>query len=248
MQTPYLNFGNFTVGIEKLPLLLYNINEITLRVITMNKTYIFDLDGTLINSLPTIAHYANSALEKYNFPVHSVEKYKEFIGDGAAMLVHRMLGENDNDENFRKVKAEYDRLYESDVLYLTEPYDGIVNLIKALKERGNKIAVLSNKPHNVTSVVVEKLFGEGTFDVCFGQREGVEKKPAPDGVYEICKLLNITTNEVIFIGDTNIDIKTGKNAGVRTIGVSWGFRVRAEIEEAGADYIVKSAEEILGIE
>lgn len=213
----------------------------------MIKTCIFDLDGTLINSLPAIAHFGNTALSAYGFPIHETEKYKYLVGDGAAVLVHRMLGEYDTDENYKKVKAEYDRLYESDVLYDTFPYDGIKELLSNLKQNGIKIAVLSNKPHNVTSMVVTKLFGENTFDICFGQRNNIPKKPAPDGALIICKELGCAKDEVIFIGDTNVDIRTGKNAGFTTIGVLWGFRDENELKEANADYIVSSTDKILDI-
>ncbi len=213
----------------------------------MIKLCIFDLDGTLVNSLPAISHYANSALCKYGFAPHAEDKYKQFVGDGAAVLVHRMLCENDNDENFAKVKAEYDRLYESDVLYATEPYSGIPTLLADLKKYGLTLAVLSNKPHNVVCMIIEKLFGNNTFDVCFGQRGGTAKKPAPDGVFEICAKVGVSAAETVFIGDTNVDIGTGKNAGTTTIGVLWGFRGKQELESAEADYIVSRADEITDI-
>lgn len=213
----------------------------------MIKLCIFDLDGTLVNSLPAISHYANSALEKYGFAPHIEDKYRQFVGDGAAVLVHRMLGENDNAENFAKVKAEYDRLYESDVLYLTEPYSGIPTLLENLKKQKIALAVLSNKPHNVVCMIIEKLFGKDVFDVCFGQRDGIAKKPAPDGVFEICAASGVSAAETAFIGDTSVDIETGKNSGAKTIGVLWGFRERAELENADADYIVLRAEQIFDI-
>lgn len=212
----------------------------------MIKLCIFDLDGTLVNSLPAISHYANTALAKNGFPAHSEDKYKTFVGDGAAKLVHRMLGENDTDENYKAVRADYDRLYEADVLYNTQPYDGICALLDKLKADNVKIAVLSNKPHNVTEMIVEKLFGN-RFDICFGQRDGIEKKPAPDGVFEICRIMNIKPCECVFVGDTNVDILTGKNAQVSTIGVLWGFRDRAELTTAEADRIVSDAGEIYDI-
>lgn len=212
----------------------------------MIKLCIFDLDGTLINSLPAIAHFANTALAKNGFPIHDEEKYKVFVGDGAAKLVHRMLGENDNDENYAIVKTDYDSLYEADVLYKTMPYDGITELLKKIKAYGVKIAVLSNKPHNVTKSVVEKLFGE-LFDICLGQRDGVAKKPSPDAVFEICEIMNIKPAECIFVGDTNVDVRTGKNADIPVIGVLWGFRDSEELTAAGADYIVSDVNEIYDI-
>lgn len=213
----------------------------------MIKTCIFDLDGTLINSMPAIMHYGNTALLHYGFPTHTQEKYRYFIGSGAAVLVHRMLGEYDTEENFKNVKAMYDRLYESDVTYNTLPYDGICELLSSLSDFGINTAVLSNKPHNVTTTVVEKLFGTNTFDICFGQRDGVPKKPSPDAALTIINKLNCRPDETLFIGDTDIDIKTGKNSGFITTGVLWGFRDKDELEKAGADFIINTPKDILNI-
>lgn len=213
----------------------------------MIKLCIFDLDGTLINSLPAISHFGNEALKRFGFATYEQEKYKHFVGDGAAVLIHRMLADNDTPENFKNVKTEYDRMYEADVLYSTLPYDGIPELLNSLRKNGIKTAVLSNKPHNVASEAVAQLFGDNAFDMVLGQREGIAKKPAPDGVFEILSCLNCTAEETLFIGDTNVDISTAKNAAILSVGVLWGFRDKEELQTAKADYIIDTPNEILSV-
>lgn len=207
---------------------------------------IFDLDGTLLNTLPTIAYYGNSALEKFGFPKIEEERYKALIGDGRDILIHRMLAEfgADTDENFQKVRAAYDNLYEADYLYLAKPYPYVEEMLGKLKESGIKLAVLSNKPDNVARPIVENTFGD-TFSEIWGKRDDFPTKPNPTAALEICRIMNEDVNNTVFIGDTAVDVKTGKNAGFYTIGVEWGFRDRKELEDAGADYIAKSALDIV---
>ena len=152
----------------------------------------------------------------------------------------------DTEENFENVGKAYDALYEADPLYETAPYDGVLDLLDTLKEKGFTLAVLSNKPDNVTQDVVRLFFGD-RFDIIAGQKKGVSPKPDPAGVYLIPDDLKMTADESYFIGDTYVDITTGKNAGIESIGVLWGFRDRDELEGAGADHIVSKAEEILEI-
>ncbi len=211
----------------------------------MIKLVIFDLDGTLLNTLPTIAYYGNKALGEYGLPPIKQERYKSLIGNGRDLLIHRMLGETGNDtpDLYEKVGAVYDRAYEADQLYLTEPYDNVEALLKMLNWNDVKLAVLSNKPDNVVKPIVEKMFG-GIFDEVWGKRADYLVKPAPDAAFEICRLLGVLPDETAFVGDTSVDIETGKNAGFRTVGVEWGFRDRVELEKAGADIIVKNAWEI----
>lgn len=212
------------------------------------KAYIFDLDGTLSDTLSSIAFYCNTALKKYDFSEIETEQYKYLVGNGRDKLIHRALRHNgaDTEENFKKVCTEYDRLYENDVICLAKPYDGITDMLTALKENGIKIAVLSNKPHNVTVKIVKILFGD-IFDAVYGYRENVALKPEPDGALLLAKELGITPSNCVFIGDTDNDILTGVNAGMKTIGVLWGFRNEQELRNAGADYIVNTASEITQI-
>ena len=215
----------------------------------MKKMYIFDLDGTLINSLPAIAHFANTALASIGLASIDNDTFRYYVGDGMDTLLHRCLGHYnaDNDENFTKIKAVYKAGYDNDVLYETYPYDGIKELLDALKQRGAKICVLSNKPDITAVKAVNILFGENYFDMVIGQKEDMKKKPAPDGVYFICEKTGISPRDTAFIGDTNVDIRTGKAAGTDTVGVLWGFRDRKELTDAGADKIVSYPPEILDL-
>ncbi|MBQ7793718.1 MAG: HAD family hydrolase [Clostridia bacterium] len=212
----------------------------------MKKLCIFDLDGTLLNTLPTIAYYGNNALEAYGLPPIELERYKILVGDGRDMLIHRMLKEYESDtlELYEKVGAVYDAAYEADYMFKTEPYDGIDELLAALSRQGIKLAVLSNKPHNVAKVIVEKIF-PNIFCEIWGKRPDYPTKPSPEAALEICSLAGTAADETVFIGDTSVDIITGKNAHFHTIGCEWGFRTKAELENAGADLIAKTPAEII---
>lgn len=215
----------------------------------MIKAVLFDLDGTLSDTIHTIAYYGNLALSTHGFSGIPTDTYKKLVGNGRDLLIHRMLEYHnaDTEENYIKVGKKYDDEYENDVMYLTKPYDGTPELLKDLKKDGIKCTVLSNKPHNVTQPVVELLFGKGILDICAGAKPGVPIKPAPDGALEIVKELGLSPEECIFVGDTYVDITTGKNAGMKTIGVLWGFRDEEELKNAGADYIVSHPSEIYDI-
>lgn len=212
------------------------------------KLCIFDLDGTLTNTIPAISHFGNTALAAFGFPPINPERYKILVGDGRDLLVHRMLAEHgaDTPENFDKVGKAYDAAYEADPLYETKPYDGIAELLKKLKQNGVKTAVLSNKPDNVATDVVRLFFGD-TFDIAHGQRKGIKTKPDAGAALEIAKTLGAEVTDTYFIGDTNVDIKTGQNAGMHTIGALWGFRTKAELEAAGADFLAAHPSEIADI-
>ncbi len=211
----------------------------------MDNLYIFDLDGTLLNTLPTIAHYGNSALEKFGFGGICEERYKTLVGNGRDVLIHRMLAEHgaDTAENFDRVGGVYDALYEADVMYLTRPYDGIPELLRDLKAAGVRLAVLSNKPDNVVNPIAKSVFG-GVFDIIRGKTPEFPTKPDPASALDICARLGCAPQRTTFVGDTSVDIKTGKNGGFYTVGVEWGFRGRDELTAAGADFIARSAEDI----
>lgn len=211
------------------------------------KAVIFDLDGTLADSLESIAYCTNRALAKYGFSPFAVERYRYFVGDGAAELIRRALisAGDAGLEYYDRVKAEYDILFAADCMYKVKPYEGITDLLHLLRERGIKTAVLSNKPHARTQDVIRELFGEGLFDAVQGQMETVRKKPSPDGVYAIAGQLGIDVKDILYIGDTNTDMQTGKSAGAFTVGVLWGFRERKELEENHADAIIAAPHELV---
>lgn len=209
------------------------------------KLAIFDLDGTLVDSLGDLADACNNGLKKMGYPVHELEKYRYFVGDGVLKLVERILPEDKrSEENISALKAEFDSYYNVHYADKTHPYDGIVSLLDALSAKGVKLAVASNKPDEFTKSVV-KVFFEGKFDMVLGKCPDTEKKPAPDILLKIMDALDVSADETVMIGDTNVDIRTAKNAGVSSIGCLWGFRTMEELEQAGADHIVSSPNEIL---
>lgn len=215
----------------------------------MKKAVIFDLDGTLANTIESITFCGNRALARFGFPSYGEEEYKYFVGDGAAELIRRALirAGDDGLKHFDEVFGEYLRLFKKDCMYHVRPYEGIVPLLDALKEKGIRIAVLSNKPHANSVSVVEMLFGKGYFDRIQGQEEHIPRKPDPAGACEIAKDFGLCAGDFLYVGDTGVDMRTGKAAGMRTIGVLWGFRDRKELEENQADEIVERPEEILSL-
>ncbi|MGN0150663.1 MAG: HAD family hydrolase [Clostridia bacterium] len=212
------------------------------------KACIFDLDGTLTNTLNAIAHFGNLALEAYGFKPLPVMDYRHYVGDGRTLLIHRMLNAHNADtpENFQKVCQVYDEHYEADPMYDTNAYSGIPELLNELKQNNIKIAVCSNKPDNVVQDVVKIIFGD-VFDIVCGVIDGEPTKPNPHTALKIAEKLGVAPEECLFIGDTNVDIFTAKNAGMTSVGVTWGFRDRHELIDAGAEYIVDLPSDILKI-
>ena len=215
----------------------------------MIKYVIFDLDGTLLDTITTITYYVNLVLERNNIPKITEEECKYFVGNGAKLLIKRALESRGaySEELFDLVYDEYNREYNRAPLYLTEPYEHIVELIGALRERDMRLAVLSNKPDEATRDIIPSFF-PGDFSVVHGSRENIALKPMPDGVYEIYRELGAVADEVMYVGDTGVDMQTGKNSGAKiTVGVSWGFRKREELISSGADAVVDSPLEILDL-
>ena len=208
---------------------------------------IFDLDGTLTDSLESIAYCTNRSIGKFGFAPFEKERYKYFVGDGAAELVKRALIADGDTEltYYERAKAEYDKNFEEDCMREVVPYEGIVDMLYALKERGVKLAVCSNKPHPRTLNVIHEIFGKELFDMIQGQTPEIERKPSPDGVFHIAKTLQISMENIVYVGDTATDMKTGKSAGAYTVGVLWGFRERKELEENHADLIIEKPCELL---
>ncbi len=213
----------------------------------MFKVAIFDLDGTLLNTLEDLANACNHALNKFSFPTHNVEEYKKFIGNGIYKLVERAVPNNKKDkETVDKVLKTFSDYYNEHMIDMTKPYDGIVELLDELRAKGIKLAVVSNKKHEFTIEIVKKYFGD-RFDIVFGHRENYKEKPDPTSVLEVIAKLNILKSECIYIGDSNVDILTAKNAGVKSVGVSWGFRDTEELANEGANYLADNNIELLNI-
>ena len=213
----------------------------------MKKAVVFDLDGTLSDSIQSIKHCADEALAAFGYGPFSVDQYKYFVGDGAANLIKRALAAGGDTDyfHFEEAFARYKEIFREGCMYEVKPYDGIRELLAALKEKGLAIAVLSNKPHKETIQVIETLFGKGYFDVIQGQKENVPIKPSPEGVFRILEQLRLIASDILYLGDTLTDMKTGKSAGAFTVGALWGFRDRKELEEGRADAIIEHPLQLL---
>ncbi len=210
-------------------------------------TVIFDLDGTLVNSLFDLGDSVNGALSEMGLPLHSYEEYRMFVGNGTKMLVTRSVPENIRGTVTEK--AVFDRfsaLYEEKCLCKTLPYNGIEEALLRLKENGAKLAVASNKPFEFCRKIVNALFGEGMFDVIQGSRENVRKKPQPDIIFSIMAQLGVSKDDCVIVGDSDVDAQTAKNAGLKCIGCSWGYRGRDVLENACCDIVIDSPKELCG--
>ncbi|WP_251214524.1 HAD family hydrolase [Alistipes muris] len=209
---------------------------------------IFDLDGTLLDTIGDLAVACNASLALRGLPQHSYDEYCGFVGNGIMRLVERALPEPlRSPENVALMRADFVRYYTEHIDTYTKPYPDIPELLSELVRRGVRLAVASNKFQAGTEKLVRLFFPQIPFDPVFGQRAGVALKPDPAVVEEILARTGITRERTLYIGDSGIDIETAKAAGVRSAGVAWGFRTRAELEQAGADHIIDRAEELLGI-
>ncbi|MEZ3441838.1 HAD family hydrolase [uncultured Alistipes sp.] len=209
---------------------------------------IFDLDGTLLDTIGDLAVACNASLALRGLPQHSYDEYCGFVGNGIMRLVERALPEPlRSPENVTLMRADFVRYYTEHIDTYTKPYPGIPELLSVLVRRGVRLAVASNKFQAGTEKLVRLFFPQIPFDPVFGQRTGVALKPDPAVVEEILARTGIARERTLYIGDSGIDMETAKAAGVRSAGVAWGFRTRAELEQAGADHIVDRAEELLGI-
>jgi len=210
------------------------------------KTIIFDLDGTLLDSIEDIAISMNKVLKELNLPIHKIEDYKYFVGSGVDVLVENALKESSQDMK-KEVSARFKKEYDQKLHENTKPYEGIYELLDELKKLDYNLAVLSNKPHDFTVQYVDYLFKDYGLKEVHGQKVEVPRKPDPIGAINIAKALNIPCEEIFFVGDTLVDMKTAKSAGMKAIGVLWGFRDEKELNENGADFIVKHPLDILEI-
>lgn len=215
----------------------------------MIKACIFDLDGTLTRTQESIARPINMTLKYYGLPEQPVEDYNYFAGDGIKNALERALKAAGDTEaaHLEEGLPMCRKWMNENPLYHVEPYPHVIESLHALKDKGIKIAVFSNKPHESAVNVVETIFGKGLFDHVQGQTDRIPIKPDPAGVYEILKEFGVKKEECLYFGDTNTDMMTGHNAGLYTVGVTWGFRPRAELEEYKADCIIDSAADIPGL-
>ena len=204
------------------------------------KCLIFDLDGTLVNSIHALTYCTNLALEKFGLGPLTETQMKTIVGDGYKMQMKRSLAAcGDTDEaHYEAILPVYMEIFGKYCNYEMHPYDGIMELTARAKELGLKIAVVSNKPDAQAKKTVEYVFGTNYFDTVIGEQEGVPKKPDPAGVNRILEEFGCKPEECLYFGDTNTDMQTGLNAKAHTVGVTWGFRDRAELEAFHPDFVI----------
>ena len=212
------------------------------------KIIVFDLDGTLLNSLEDLADSANWVLEQHGFPTHPVDAYRYFVGDGVRKLIERILPQEERtDARIEQCRQEFVAYYKVHMEDKTSVYEGITELLAELKNRGLKIAVATNKVHVAVAPLMAKYFPNIRFDAMIGQREGVPVKPAPQIMFDILKETGCEPSEALHVGDTATDMQLAHNAGVTPVGVLWGYRPLEELREAGAKFIIEKPQELLGL-
>ena len=212
------------------------------------KAVIFDLDGTLLNSLEDIADSANSVLSDHGFPTHKLYDYRMFVGSGLKELMIRALPEEKrNTESIDDYVKEYRQEYTRNWNKRTKPYMGIAEMLDELVSRRIKIAVLSNKLHVFTKQCVDELLANWTFDVVVGFQNEIPPKPDPTGALRIAKQLNLSPFQILYVGDSGIDMKTGVAAGMHTVGVLWGYRTKDELQKNGAKTLIEKPQELLAL-
>lgn len=214
----------------------------------MIKAVLFDLDGTLLNTIDDLADSANYALSQRGYPSHDTEAYKYFVGNGMAKLLERVLpGEKRSQEEIAALRDIYASYYESHAFDKTRPYEGIPELLDELRKRGLRLGGVSNKPDDQTQLTVSRMFNSDAFDFVTGNRPEFPLKPNPDVVFHVLRALHTLPGECMFMGDTGIDMQTAKRSGCTAVGVTWGFRKKEELDENGADYVIDAPSELLNL-
>lgn len=208
------------------------------------KAVIFDLDGTLTDTLADLKNSVNYALSELGFPARSVDEIRSFVGNGVRRLIYLSVPENTPDEVSEKCLGIFKEYYKNHSFVLTKPYDGIVEMLSELKSRGIKTAVVTNKMHSAAADIVEHFFGN-LVEFTVGQVDGMAQKPQPDGIYRVLKKLGVSKDNAVYVGDSEVDCVTAHNAGIPCIGVTWGFRDGEVLKAHGANFIVNNPQEIL---
>lgn len=209
-------------------------------------TVIFDLDGTLLNTLEDLGDSVNFALNSFNYPTRTYEEIRSFVGHGIKDLIKKSVPKDTNIDDTLKCLEVFKEHYKTNLQNKTAPYDGIIDLLNKLNDRNIKIAIVSNK-YDLGVKNLNTHYFKDLIKVAIGEREGVNKKPAPDTVLTALKELNSTTDCCVYVGDSDTDIITAKNANVKSVGVTWGFRDEKLLKDTGADYIISSPEQLLDI-
>jgi phosphoglycolate phosphatase len=222
----------------------YNVCDFRKRGYHMKQGVIFDMDGTILDTIEDIKDSMNHALQRVGFPKRTTEEMKMAVGNAAMKSIERSVPEYATNQDIQLVYDLFQSHYDKNSANKTKPYDGIMELLGTLKRRGYKLAVVSNKHEYLVKELNERMF-MGLFDVSVGATPERAHKPAPDMVYKALEELDLGVDDVLFIGDSDIDIQTAKRAGIRNIGVTWGFRSREVLIKEGADAIVDRVDELI---
>ena len=207
-------------------------------------TYIFDLDGTLLSSLDDLAASTNYALRWGGMPERTTEEVRMFVGNGVKLLMERAIPDGQQNPRFEEVYAKFREHYLKHNLDRTRPYEGVIGMLRELKRRGKKLAIVSNKFYAATQELVRHFFAD-TIEVAIGERENIRKKPAPDTVLEALRQLGAPKEGAVYVGDSDVDVMTAKNSGLPCISVLWGFRDKEFLIKHGATLFVEKPQEIL---
>ena len=214
----------------------------------MKKLVIFDLDGTLLNTIEDLGHAANYALEKNGFATHSLASYPFFVGNGVRRLISRVLPEDRRDNaTIERLLVDFTDYYDRHNTDCTKPYNGIDVVLRQLRERGVKVAVASNKYQAATTKIINHFFGDIDFVAIEGQREGVNVKPDPSVVFAILAQARVPKADTLYVGDSGVDMETARRACIDSVGVTWGFRPEKELVEYHANVIINRPDDILTI-
>lgn len=205
---------------------------------------IFDMDGTILNTLEDLADSVNYALSCSNYPTRTLDEVRNFVGNGIRKLMERAVPEGTSPEELEQVYADFTAYYPKHCYDKTKPYSGMIETIQNLRKQGIKTAVVSNKADYGVQILCKQYF-DGLFDYAVGEQSGVQRKPAPDSVNMVLDKLKITRNNAVYIGDSDVDIDTARNAEMDCISVDWGFRDPSFLQEHGAKIMVSSPEELL---
>lgn len=212
----------------------------------MYQAVIFDLDGTLLDTLEDLMDGVNHVLVARGYPQRSIEEIRQFVGNGLGKLIERAVPEGTSEEIQLQILDEFRVFYTDHCRIKTGPYEGIMELLQYLKEHGFKMAIVSNKNDTAVKELAKYYFAD-CIEVAIGEREGIRRKPAPDSVYEALRILGVHKEQAVYVGDSEVDRETAANAGLNCISVTWGFRQESLLRSLKPEYLIHRPEEVIGI-
>ena len=208
------------------------------------KLAVFDLDGTLLDTLEDLMNAVNDGLRKKNYPERNLEEIRSFVGNGMQNLIRKSVPQGTAEADMQEVLAYFREFYKIHCKDCTRPYKGVSKALEVLKEKGIHLAMLSNKPDFAVGQLADQYF-PGLFEMAAGEREGIPRKPAPDALWSVMEEFGCSKDDIVYIGDSEVDVKTAQNAGIPLIAVSWGFRSLQTLKDAGAKTIISDPEELV---